>query len=193
MLLQRKINLFIWLLALNVLAVAFFGGRYWQQAIKQRQEEHSKTLVAADMLVRMGAMDTTDATRLMDLAADLEHGSKMSDVDLDWCLGKLEGQEPSPESALSRREFVDITFSEAVNVLEPPQKEKLFQALVAEIAMDNSKEELGIDIIGPARILGDMGDKRAIPTLEAHLNDPRPMVHQTVQESLDSLERKAVR
>jgi len=77
--------------------------------------------------------------------------------------------------------------------MEPPQKEKLFQALIVQLAGDNPSEEIGIDVRLPAHILGKLGDKRAIPILEAHLNDPRFRVHQTVQKAIDRLEGKVVK
>ncbi len=190
---QPRNNVLLWLLVFNVIAITFLGGKYLYSAMRDRQEHHKQVLAAANITVRMGSMNIADATRLAELSDDLEHGAKLSDADLDWCLNKLKGQEPSPQSALSRREDVDMTLSEAVKVMDSPQKEKLFQALTTQLTGDNPSEEIGIDVRLPAHILGKLGDKRAIPILATHLNDPRPMVHQTVQKALNRLEGKAVK
>ncbi len=189
---QHKNNWLPWLLALNVAVIAIFGGEYWHSVIKQRQEQQRQAVAAANVIVRRGGMNIADATKLMELSNNLEHGAKLSDADLDWCLNELKGQEPSYESALSRREAVDLILNQSLSVMDPLQKEKLFQALVAEFALDNPKEEVGVDVGGPAHMLGKLGDKRAIPILETHLDDPRPRVHHTVQKAIDRLEGKAV-
>ena len=82
---------------------------------------------------------------------------------------------------------------ELVKVLDSPQKERVFQASVTQIAMDDPKEEAGVDIAMPARILWGLCDKRVIPILEAHLGDDRPMMHQAVQLAINRLEGKAAR
>lgn len=83
-----------------------------------------------------------------------------------------------------------MTLDEAIKNLDPSQKEKLFLGLVTQIAGDDPKDEVGIDICGPARMFGEMGDRRAVPILMAHLKDPRPYVHQTVQKAVNGLEGK---
>ena len=194
MLKQPRDRVLLCLLALNVLVLTVFGSKYWYSAMKEKQEQHEKVLAAATTLVNMGAMDIADATKLMELSADSKHGTKrMSDADLDWCLGKLKGQDPSPQSAVTRRAYVDMILIELVKVLDSPQKERVFQASVTQIAMDDPKKEAGVDIAMPARILWGLGDKRVIPILEAHLGDDRPMMHQAVQLAINRLEGKAAR
>jgi len=188
---QSKNKPLLWLLAVNVLALIFFGGRYWYLAAQERREQHKQAAAAAGIIVRTGAMNSTDATKLMELATDMSRGSAMSDADLEWCLGQLKGQDPTPRLAVSRRQDVDMVLSDAVKVLDPQQKGKLFQSLSAQMAGDNPTEEIGIDVRSPAHILGKLGDKRAIPMLETHLNDTRPFVHKTVQKALNRLEGKA--
>ena len=191
---QPRNRVLLWLLALNMLALTVFGGKYWYSAMKEKQGQHEKASVAATMLVKMGAMNMADATKLMELSTDLEHGAKnMSDADLDWCLDKLKGQDPSPRSAVTRRVYVDMILIESVKVLDSPQKERLFQTSATQIAMADPKEEAGVDVAMPARILGKLGDKRAIPILEAHLNDDRPMMHLAVQQAINKLEGKAAK
>lgn len=182
-----------WLIVLNTLALAYFGAKYLYLANKEKQEQHKQVLTAAGISVRMGNMDVADATKWAEITTDIEHGASISDADLDWCLGELKSQEPSAKSALYRREDVDITLSEAVKVLDAPQKEKLFQAMTVQFASDNPREEIGVDVKFPARILGQLGDKRAIPILKPHLNDPRPTVNREVQGALNSLEGKATK
>lgn len=186
-------SVIFWLLAANVIALTIFGCRYWYLSNKERQEQQKQIQTVASVMANTGEMNITDATKLLNLSNDLEHGAEMPDADLDWCLDQLKGQEPSYNSALSRRQNVDIVLSEAVKVLDPPQKEKLYQALATEMAQDDPKEEVGIDVRSPAHVLGKLGDKRAIPLLEAHLNDERPFVHQSVQRALNRLEGKAVK
>lgn len=194
MLKQPRNKVLLSLLALNVLALTVFGGKYWHSVIQEKQEQHKKVSEAATRLAQVGAMNIPDATKLMELSTDLEHGArKMSDADLDWCLDELKGQKPSPQSAITRRVYVDMILIESVKVLDSPQKDKLFQASVTQMAMADPKEEAGVDVAMPARILGRLGDKRAIPILETHLHDDRPMMHQAVQGALNRLEGKTAK
>lgn len=189
----HKGNLLRWLVILNVIAIAFFGVGYLNSVIKARQLRHKKAMEAASIMVKVSQMNMADATKLMDISTDLENGSRISDADLNWCLVQLKGNQASPQLAISRRQDVDIVLSQTVGVLTPSQKENLFQALTAQMAMDNPSEEIGIDILWPARLLSSLGDKRAIPILEPHTNDPRPRVHSIVQQAIAGLEGKAVK
>lgn len=86
---NKRSSIVRWLVMANVLALMIFGGKYWYSAMKARQEQQKLIASAARALTRAGEMNQPEANRLLGISNDLEHGGKISDTDLDWCLSEL--------------------------------------------------------------------------------------------------------
>jgi hypothetical protein len=99
-----------WLLALNLIVLAFLGARHLYLAQKEGQERHKRAAAAANIIVKRGTLNHEDAIKLMKISASIDHHARMSDADLDWCLGLLKRQGPSPLTAASRRTSISNEF-----------------------------------------------------------------------------------
>ena len=187
---QSSHNRMKWLIALNMLALMFLGGKYWMNARRIQQERRRQAESNAVSLVDMKLFNREDSTRLFELADEYDKGGSVSDEELQWFIGRLKSDDMPYNKAALRRNYVCNALYKAVPGLSAAQKSKLFDAMVAETHLDNPAYEIGSDLSDPAKIMAQIGDPRAVPILHSLLSDSRAAVHFNIERALQKLEGK---
>ena len=177
------------LIALNIVAILFFGVRHLIYLKNLNDTRRKEAVSNANIVAEMGLFNKTDGVRLFELADKYENGENASDDELDWMIQRITKNESADYvKQVSRRRYLLGALRKSIPRLNHSQKNRLFDALLLEMKMDDPQFESGTDITIAAKALSLLGDRRAVEVLRPYLNDPRSEVHLGVEKSIKVLQ-----
>lgn len=182
------------LVVLNILALTFWGIERLYSLRKLNEEKHKQIVTAAVIYSNAGAMDIGDATKLMQISRAAGDNETLSDEDVHFCLAlakDVSGVSYNTASFRRNTVFSVLRFGIMHDALTPSQREKVAQAVIDALPLDNPHNESGSDVNNVALTMADLKDRRALSILRPYVNDPRRAVQRTVRASIAKLEGAA--